>query len=314
MTAPAQIATIGLTKSFGSVVAVTDLSFTAEPGMVTGFLGPNGAGKSTTLRMLLGLVQPDCGAATIGGQRYRALARPGRSVGAVLDADGFHPSRTGLNHLLVYCSACGYPPGRAVEMLELTGLAGAARRKVGGYSLGMRQRLALATALLGDPSVLVLDEPANGLDPEGIAWLRALLRTRAREGSTVLFSSHTLAEVEQIADQVVIIGEGRLVAEGTLAALTRDASVVNVRASDSPRLANALGASGATTQPAGRDGLRVAGLGAADISRIARAEHIDLHELTNASSLEDAFLRLTSRAGLEPSPQSGASHTEAEQS
>jgi ABC-2 type transport system ATP-binding protein len=199
------ITVTGLTKRFGPVAAVDAVSFTAGPGMVTGFLGPNGAGKSTTLRMLLGLVSPDAGSATIGGHRYQDLAEPGRQVGAVLEAAGFHPARSGRDHLLVYCTACGYPAARAGEVLELTGLTGAARRQAGRYSLGMRQRLALATALLGDPPVLVLDEPGNGLDPEGIAWLRGLLRGYADAGRTVLFSSHTLAEVEQIADRAVII-------------------------------------------------------------------------------------------------------------
>jgi ABC-2 type transport system ATP-binding protein len=212
--------TAGLTKRFGAVTAVDGLSFTAGPGMVTGFLGPNGAGKTTTLRMLLGLIRPDSGAATIGGHRYAQLAAPGRGAGAVLEATGFHPGRSGRDHLLVYCAACGYPPARAGEVLEMVGLAGAGRRKAGGYSLGMRQRLALATALLGDPAVLVLDEPSNGLDPEGIVWLRGLLRGYARAGRTVLFSSHVLAEVEQLADRAVIISAGRVVAEGTLAELT----------------------------------------------------------------------------------------------
>src|SRR6266851_700514 len=217
-----QIVVSGLTKRFGGVTAVDDLSFIAAPGSVTGFLGPNGAGKTTTLRMLAGLVTPDAGTATISGHRYAALASPGRQAGVVLEAAGFHPARTGRDHLRVYCTACGYPPGRADEVLELTGLAAAGRRKVRGYSLGMRQRLALATALLGDPAVLILDEPANGLDPEGIAWLRGLLRAAARVGRTVLYSSHALPEVEQLADQVVIISRGKLVRQGTLAELTGD--------------------------------------------------------------------------------------------
>lgn len=212
-----------LVKSFGQVAAVAGLSFRAGPGAVTAFLGSNGAGKTTTLRMLLGLVAPDRGSATIAGQRYTELSDPGRVVGAVLDTGGFHPGRSGRDHLRVYCAAGGYPPGRADEVLELSGLAGAARRKVRGYSLGMRQRLALATALLGDPPVLVLDEPANGLDPQGIAWLRGLLRQYASDGRTVLFSSHALAEVEQLADQVVIVSAGRLAGQGTVAELAAGA-------------------------------------------------------------------------------------------
>ena len=210
----------GLTKRFGRVTAVDGLSFTAEPGQVTGFLGPNGAGKTTTLRMLAGLVAPDAGVATISGCRYAALAAPGREAGVVLEAAGFHPARTGRDHLRVYCTASSYPLDRADEVLEACGLAGAGRRKVRGYSLGMRQRLALAAALLGDPAALILDEPANGLDPEGIAWLRGLLRDYARSGRTVLYSSHLLSEVEQLADQVVIMHCGRLAGQGTLAELT----------------------------------------------------------------------------------------------
>ena len=210
----------GLTKRFGRVTAADQLSFTAAPGEVTGFLGPNGAGKTTTLRMLAGLVTPDAGAATISGRSYAALAAPGREAGVVLEAAGFHPARTGRDHLRVYCTACGYPLRRADEVLEACGLAAAGRRKVRGYSLGMRQRLALAAALLGDPAALILDEPANGLDPEGIAWLRRLLRDQARSGRTVLYSSHVLSEVEQLADQVVIMHHGRLVRQGVLAELT----------------------------------------------------------------------------------------------
>ena len=210
----------GLTKRFGRVTAVDGLSFSAAPGLVTGFLGPNGAGKTTTLRMLAGLVAPDAGTATISGRGYAALASPGREAGVVLETAGFHPARTGRDHLRVCCTACGYPLRRADEVLEICGLAAAGRRKVRGYSLGMRQRLALAAALLGDPAALILDEPANGLDPEGIAWLRGLLRDYARAGRTVLYSSHVLPEVEQLADQVVIMHRGRLVREGTLAGLT----------------------------------------------------------------------------------------------
>jgi ABC-2 type transport system ATP-binding protein len=215
-----RIVVSGLTKRFGSVTAVDGLSFTATPGSVTGFLGPNGAGKTTTLRMLAGLVTPDAGTTTISGQRYAALASPGQGAGVVLEAAGFHPSRTGRDHLRVYCTVSGYPLRRADEVLEITGLAEAGRRKVRGYSLGMRQRLALAAALLGNPAALILDEPANGLDPEGIAWLRGLLRDYARSGRAVLYSSHVLPEVEQLAGQVVIISRGRLVCNGTLAELT----------------------------------------------------------------------------------------------
>lgn len=210
-----------LSKSFGAVHAVDDLSFDVRPGRVTGFLGPNGAGKTTTLRMLLGLVEPTSGTATISGRRYAELERPQRVVGAALEAASFHPGRTALDHLRVYAPQAGVPDARAREVLDLVGLSDAARRRVGGFSLGMRQRLALATTLLADPRVLLLDEPANGLDPEGIRWLRVFLRALAAEGRTVLVSSHVLSEVEQTVDDVVIIARGRLVHASTLADLAR---------------------------------------------------------------------------------------------
>jgi ABC-2 type transport system ATP-binding protein len=220
MTASGRIMVAGLTKSFGPVRAVDDLSFVVEPGTVTGFLGSNGAGKTTTLRMLLGLVTPDAGTATVGGRNYADLAAPSDTVGAALDATGFHPARSGRNHLRVYCAVNGYPVRRADEVLHLVDLAEAGSRPVKGYSLGMRQRLALATALLGDPEVLVLDEPANGLDPEGIRWMRGLLRELADGGRTVLVSSHLLWEMQQLADHVVIVNRGRLVRQGDLAELS----------------------------------------------------------------------------------------------
>lgn len=205
-----------LRKSFGSVRAVDDLSFTVAPGTVTGFLGPNGAGKTTTLRMILGLVRPSAGTATIGGLPYAAISKPVTTVGAVLEESGFHPGRTARNHLLVICAAAGLPPARAGEVLAQVGLADVARRRVGGFSLGMRQRLAIAGALLGAPDVLVLDEPGNGLDPEGVHWLRGLLRTFADRGGTVLVATHVLAEVTQLADHVVVIAGGRLLHESPL--------------------------------------------------------------------------------------------------
>jgi len=200
----------GLTKRFGAVTAVRDLTFDVGPGAVTGFLGPNGAGKTTTLRMLLGLVRPTAGTATIGGRRYADLAHPRRVVGAVLEATGFHPGRTGRDHLRILARRTGVPDRRVGEVLDEVALTGEAGRRVGGYSLGQRQRLGLAAALLGDPEVLVLDEPANGLDPAGVAWLRKLVRGRAAEGRTVLVSSHVLAEVAQTVDRVVIVSGGAL--------------------------------------------------------------------------------------------------------
>jgi ABC-2 type transport system ATP-binding protein len=210
----------GLTKSFGSVRAVDDVSFTVTPGILTGFLGPNGAGKTTTLRMLLSLVEPDSGLAAIGGRRYRDIPDPIRHVGAALEAASFHPGRTARDHLRVHATAGRVSQSRVGEVLELTGLAAAARRRIGGFSLGMRQRLGLATALLGDPAVLILDEPTNGLDPHGIRWLRGLLRGLAAEGRTVLVSSHVLGEVAMIADSVIIMSRGRLITQAPLAELT----------------------------------------------------------------------------------------------
>jgi ABC-2 type transport system ATP-binding protein len=210
----------GLTKRFGPVLAVDQLSFAVEPGEVVGFLGPNGAGKTTTLRMLLGLVRPDAGTATINGSSYPDLPEPLHQVGAVLEASSFHPGRTARNHLRLQALAGEADPSRIDDVLELTGLTDAADRRVGGYSLGMRQRLGLATALLTDPELLILDEPTNGLDPEGVRWLRDLLRGMAAEGATVLVSSHILAEVAHTVDSVVILDRGRLVAQSSLAELT----------------------------------------------------------------------------------------------
>ncbi|WP_375002598.1 ABC transporter ATP-binding protein [Aeromicrobium sp. CTD01-1L150] len=215
----ARIEVSGLTKHFGGVTAVDDVSFAVEPGSVTGFLGPNGAGKTTTLRMLLALVRPDGGGATIGGIEYADLAAPLEAVGAALESTGFHPGRTGLDHLRAYTAAAALPSSRAAAVLDLVGLGHARGRRVGGYSLGMRQRLALATALLGDPAALILDEPANGLDPQGIVWLRRFLTEYADAGRSVLVSSHVLTEMQQLVDRVIIVHRGRLVQQATLAEL-----------------------------------------------------------------------------------------------
>ena len=215
-----RIVVAGLIKTYGTLRAVDGLSFTVEPGTITGFLGPNGAGKTTTLRMLLGLITPDAGTTTISGHPYRALSVPNNQVGAVLEASGFHPARSGRNHLRIYGTVNGYPPERADQVLDLVGLADAGRRPVRGYSLGMRQRLALATALLGDPRVLILDEPANGLDPEGIRWMRNLLRSLAAEGRAVFVSSHLIGEMALTAERLVVVGQGRLLAQTSVAALS----------------------------------------------------------------------------------------------
>lgn len=229
----------GLSKHFGSLKAVDDLTFTVEPGRITGFLGPNGAGKTTTLRMLLGLVRPTTGSATIGGLPYAHLADPTGTVGAALEATGFHPSRSGRNHLRTIATAAGIPERRVDEMLELTGIPAAADQRAGGYSMGMRQRLGLSAALLGDPGVLILDEPANGLDPEGIRWLRGFLRHLADEGRTILISSHMLSEVEQTIDDLLIIANGRLVTSGPMAELSGSQGS-HIRTSDPDRLIGAL--------------------------------------------------------------------------
>ena len=295
-----RIVVAGLTKTYGTLRAVDGLSFTVEPGTITGFLGPNGAGKTTTLRMLLGLITPDAGTATISGHTYHALPAPNDQVGALLEASGFHPARSGRNHLRIYGTVNGYRPERADQVLELVGLAGAGRRPVRGYSLGMRQRLALATALLGDPRVLILDEPANGLDPEGIAWLRRLLRSLADEGRTVLVSSHVLSEVQQLVDHVVILHRGRLVRQGALSELADRQAWVSVRTPQADRLLAALARTGieqARIQRTGPDQLRVIGLGAAEVGRLALAERVELHQLTTEhSGLEQTFFALTAKA------------------
>ena len=289
----------GLTKRFGQVIAVDDLSFEVDQGTVVGFLGPNGAGKTTTLRMLLGLVTPTAGTARIDGRPYRELADPIRHVGAVLEASSFHPGRSARNHLRVIATAAGLPLVRADEVLDQVGLAEAARRRVGGFSLGMRQRLGLATALLGDPQVLILDEPANGLDPEGVHWLRGLLRQLADQGRTVLVSSHVLAEVAQTVDQVVIIAAGRLVTQSTLAALTaRTDQLVRVRTPQAETLKALLAAQGIQAELDGADQLVVASTTTETVGKAAAAAGIVIYEMrAERSNLEDVFLQLTSPQG-----------------
>ena len=292
------ISVASLTKHFGTVVAVDDLSFTVEPGRVTGFLGPNGAGKTTTLRCLLGLVAPTSGTARIGGHSYDAIGHPARVVGAALEATGFHPGRSARNHLRVLARAGGIAEARAEETLELVGLTDSAGRSVGGFSLGMRQRLQLAAALLGDPGVLVLDEPANGLDPEGIAWLRSFLRYLASQGRTVLISSHVLSEVEQTVDDVVIIANGRLVRACPLAELTADHSHVVVATPTPQQLADALAEHAPQARVTLTDhGLDVVDADAATVGHIAFGAQVELHELRPAASdLEQVFLSLTGGA------------------
>jgi ABC-2 type transport system ATP-binding protein len=288
----------GLTKRFGSTLAVDDLSFSVSPGTVTGFLGPNGAGKSTTLRAILGLVLPDVGRATVLGKSYRDLERPFTRVGAVLETTDAHPGRSGRNHLRVLATAAGLPRSRADEALTLVDLTDAARRRVKGYSLGMCQRLGLAAALLGDPEVLVLDEPANGLDPQGIRWLRDFLRARADEGRTVLVSSHVLAEVAQTVDDVVIIHRGRLVRQAAMSEVVAQAAGSTlVRSPDAARLALLLARAGIEVHSMG-DGALSVFAPSEKVGEVAAANGVVLHELTAArATLEEVFLELT---GAEP--------------
>jgi len=304
------IAVQGLGKRFGQVVAVDDLSFEVDQGTVTGFLGPNGAGKTTTLRMLLGLVTPTAGTATIGGRAYRELAEPIREVGAVLEATSFYPGRSARDHLRVLAVEAGLqrPAVRADEVLGLVGLAEDAGRRVEGYSLGMRQRLSLAAALLGDPAVLILDEPANGLDPEGIHWLRGFLRYLADQGRTVLVSSHALAEVAQTVDEVVIIARGRLVAHSTLETLTARATPsVLVRSPDAGTLRDLLAGNGIKAELDGDDRVTATDTTTEAVGRLAASGGLVLYELRmDRSNLEEIFLELTADEPLQEEKPWGA--------
>ena len=292
----AAIETRGLTKRFGRTTAVDDLSFSVPAGCVTGFVGPNGAGKSTTLRLILGLDRPDAGDALVHGARYAAFRSPLREAGALLDGAGFHPGRRARDHLLWLARSNDLPRRRVAEVLELVGLARVARRRVGGFSLGMRQRLGLAAALLGDPPVLLLDEPVNGLDPDGIVWIRGFLRSLAAEGRAVLVSSHLMSELEGTADRLVVIGRGRLIAETGVPELLAAAADGRVRLR-TPRPAevmNVLADAGATVTSDGADELTVSGLDTPQIAELAAARGLPLHELSpRRATLEEAFMRLT---------------------
>ncbi len=291
-----RIVVCGLTKEYRGVKAVDNLSFVVEPGRVTGFLGPNGAGKTTTLRMLLNLVEPTSGTATIGGTRYADLDQPIRRVGGVLEASAAHKGRTGRDHLRVICQSAGIPLERADEVLELVGLTVAGGRTFGAYSLGMRQRLGLAAALLGDPQVLILDEPANGLDPEGIRWMRDLFRTLAAHGRTVLLSSHLLAEMKLLADDLIIIAAGRLAARGTVASIVSSMTHggrILVRTPEPGKLAAVLG-SDAVVRPAGDGDVYITGVNAVAVGDAAQRAGIAIYQLvTERPDLEAAFLKLT---------------------
>jgi ABC-2 type transport system ATP-binding protein len=291
----------GLTKHFGTVLAVDHLEFVVQPGRVTGFLGPNGSGKTTTLRMLLGLVHPNAGKATFGGQLYRDLPNPSGTVGAVLESTSFHPARRARTHLRMVARAGGHDEARADVVLGLVGLADDGKRKVGGFSMGMRQRLELAGALVGDPDVLILDEPSNGLDPQGIAWLRDFMRYLAGEGRTVLVSSHLLAEMAQTIDDVVIVSHGVLRAQGTLESITSGITQASMhaRTPEADRLTAVLTEAQIRFRRLSHDLLAVDGVTPEQLGPILATNQIVLYELTNqGADLESIFLSLTSGLGF----------------
>jgi len=286
----------GLTKRYGTALAVDGLSFTVPPSQVTGFLGPNGAGKSTTMRLILGLDAPDAGSVTVSGQPYARYRRPLFEVGALLEARSFNGGRSAYNHLRCLAASNGIGRRRVVEVLDLVGLDQVARRRAGGFSLGMGQRLGIAAALLGDPGVLVLDEPVNGLDPDGVAWIRELLKSLAAEGRTVLISSHLMSEMQNTADRLIIIGHGRLIAQAAIGELlaTSSGSYVRVRSPNADELAAALEARGATVARVGDGTLAVTGATTDTIGEIARARGFTLAELAaHQASLEERYMELT---------------------
>ncbi|KRC64162.1 ABC transporter [Aeromicrobium sp. Root236] len=297
----------GLTKTYGGFKAVDDISFECEPGTVTGFLGPNGAGKSTTMRIMAGLTLPTAGDARVAGVHYHDIPNPGTQVGVLLDASAQHAGRTGREILTLSALTMGLPMSRVDEMIKLVSLTPEeSKRRVRNYSLGMRQRLGIANALLGDPKILILDEPANGLDPAGIHWMRSLLREYANRGGTVLLSSHLLHEIEIIADEIIVIGHGRIVAEGTKAELLQTAGTF-VKAGDMSALANALTTAGLTSKPSGDGGLRTEST-PEQVGKAAAAAGVALIELRPAegAGLEEMFLELTSDTQREVIPTEGA--------
>jgi ABC-2 type transport system ATP-binding protein len=284
----------GLTKEYRSRVAVDDLTVTIEPGRVTGFLGPNGSGKTTTMRCILGLTRPTAGTATVLGRPYRELARPMRRVGALVDPRARHPGRTAHAHLLALAQSNDLPVQRVDEMIELVGLESVAHERVRGFSLGMGQRLGIAAALLGDPDVLVLDEPVNGLDPEGIRWVRELLRDLAAEGRTVLVSSHLMSEMEDTADHLVVLGRGRLLADLPMADLLGRNAAVRVRSPQASLLARALERAGARIEILTDGALWIEGMDIVGVGDVAFLSGLRVHELTEVTeSLEEAYLALT---------------------
>ncbi|HWD64818.1 MAG TPA: ATP-binding cassette domain-containing protein [Solirubrobacteraceae bacterium] len=286
-----------VTKRYGEKVAIEDLTFRVQPGVITGFLGPNGAGKSTTMRVILGLDRADAGAATVNGRPYRDLRAPLHDVGAMLEARAIHTGRSAYNHLLAMAQTHGIARSRVTEVIEMVGLEQVARKRAGGFSLGMGQRLGIAAALLGDPEILILDEPANGLDPEGILWIRTLLKRLAAEGRTVFLSSHLMAEMAQTAEHLVVIGKGRLIADTTVSEVVAQASLgttVRVRTPDPEGLRRALARDGVQISGRERDVLAVNGLSSAEVGEAAAAVGVVLHELVaEQASLEQAFMALT---------------------
>ena len=290
------IESVGLTKRYGPKVAVDGLSFIVQPGVVTGFLGPNGSGKSTTMRLLLGLDRPTAGTASINGRRYEQLNAPLCEVGALLEARAIHTGRSARNHLLALAATHGIGRRRVDDLLDLVGLTHVADKRAGTFSLGMGQRLGIASALLGDPHTLILDEPVNGLDPEGILWIRTLLRSLAAEGRTIFVSSHLMSEMSQTATHLIVIGQGRLIADASVAEFTAAAgrSVVRVRSEEAPRLRDLLAADGVSVTSTERDLLTITGLSSAEIGKVAAQAQIALIELTpQQASLEEAFMELT---------------------
>ena len=289
----------GLTKRFGTTVAVDDLSFTVGPGRVTGFLGPNGAGKTTTMRVILGLDRPTSGSALVNGRPYAGLRRPLHEVGALLDAKGVHPGRSARAHLTWMAQSNGIPARRVDEVLDLVGLTPVANRRAGGFSLGMGQRLGIAAAMLGDPGVLLLDEPVNGLDPEGIVWVRNLLRHLAAQGRSIFVSSHLMSEMALTADHVVVIGRGRLIADTSITEFISGSSQLEVlvRSPQAKTLCGLLVDAGADVRAEAGGGWRVRGLSSAQIGEIAADHRVTLHELSpQQASLEEVFMQLTQDA------------------
>jgi ABC-2 type transport system ATP-binding protein len=304
-----------ITKRYGDRLAVDDLTFRVQPGVVTGFLGPNGAGKSTTMRMILGLDAPTAGHVTVNGKAYRDLTAPLHEVGALLEARAIHTGRSAYHHLLAMAQTHGIPRRRVDEVIALVGLDSVARKRAGGFSLGMGQRLGIASALLGDPNTVVLDEPSNGLDPEGILWIRNLLKGLAADGKTVFLSSHLMSEIALTAEHVIVVGRGRLIADTSVADIVAQASMdaaVRVRTPEAARLRAALVARGATVTSTEHDVLEVHGVESERIGELAATERVALHELTpHKASLEDAYMALTGDS-VEYRATTAEPHTELE--